>query len=137
MIEHAHNYLLNLHILIYLSLCVVTTFFIPTAKQMIGGLEALGMISRWESTGSLLPFLLSLSSNRVLDVFERVLPSIIQLERTSPVFWFKTRSTPSIPPTTNDEMSLCKCAIEYTTFGLTLYSHRLLIVLRKTEITLH
>lgn len=116
-----------------LLLCVVTTFFIPTAKQVIGGRKLLGMLSMRASFGILLPSYLSTAPIGRGEPDR--LPSITMLERTSPVFWFRTRSTPSIPPTTKVDLSFRSSCNEYMTFGLTRLSHKLLIVLPEKPLT--
>lgn len=113
----------------YLLLCVVTTFFIPTAKHVMGGRAVLGMVSMRISSETLLPFLPS-GPPFVFWELDSMLPPTMQLERTLPVFWSKMRSTPSIPPTTKVDVSFRRCCKEYTTLGLTRVSHTDLIVLK-------
>lgn len=115
--------LLNFQTLMCFPPCVVTTFFIPTAKQVIGGRALLGILSISKSPKTLLPFFLSRITCSFLEELCKFLSSITQLERTSPVLWFKIRSTPSMPPATNSDVSFRWCCKEYTTFGLARLSH--------------
>ena len=129
------GYLLNCHILRYFSLCVVTTFCIPIPKHLIEGRELLGMWSMRVSSESLLDFLIWTTPYESLEEFDTLFSSIMHLEKTSPVSWFKNRSTPSIPPTTNVDLSPRKWCIEYMTFGLTLMFHKVLIVLQDNRMS--
>lgn len=117
----------------FFSLCVVTTFCIPTAKHLIEGRHVLGMRSMRVSSESLRAFFIWTTPCESLKEFEMLLSFMMHLEKTSPVSWSKNRSTPSIPPTTNVDLSPCMWFIEYKTFGLTRTFHKVLVVLQITE----
>ena len=125
----------------HLSLFIVTTFCIPTAKHVIGGLGAIGRRSTWTSSESLLTFFVSmiwwcLSFDR-LDT--PVASSTMHLESTWPVSWSRILMIPSIPPMTNVDVSFLRWFIEYRTLGLTRVSHRRRNVLqdRRTKCNSH
>lgn len=109
-----------------LVLCVVTIFFIPTARHVIEGRAVVGMVWIFSkvSSGNLLPFLLWMEPEELWNLF-----SIIQHETILPSSWFRNLKIPSIPPTASVDVSFCKWCREYTTLGLTRLSHNCLLVL--------
>lgn len=111
-----------------LSLCVVTILFIPTAKLVIWGRFLLFMASIGVSYDTLFP-ILSSTTPRPFWYVDNSLLSIIQHDRTVPVFCSKMRRMPSIPPTAKLDLSFWRCRREYTMFGLTRDSHKDFIVL--------
>lgn len=125
---------LNFHNLMSLVLCVVTTFFIPTARHVIEGREFLGMASIFMSvsSGNLFPFLLWMEPGWLWYV-DNNLSSAIQLETILPSFWFRNLKIPSIPPTANVDLSFRMCCKEDTTLGLTRVFHNSFRVLHDVK----
>jgi len=124
-------WLLNFHNLISLVLCVVTIFFIPTARHVIEGRVVLGMRSIFMlvSSGNLIPFLRWMRPEGLWNVDINLSPKT--QETVLPSFWFSNLKIPSIPPTANVDVSLCMCCREYITFGLTRWPHNSFLVLHE------